>query len=78
MKESACVLVFLSRRSVEKRGYVQKEFKLTLRILDELPDGQLFLIPILIDDCDVIHSGDSIGFDLTLTEPLQLYCGPLR
>lgn len=56
LRQSACVLVFLSSNSVGKRGYVQREFKLTIDTLDEIPEGQIFLIPILIDHCSVPDS----------------------
>ncbi len=47
------VMVFLSKNSVSKRGYVQKEFKLALDVLDECPEGDIYLIPVKIDECDV-------------------------
>jgi tetratricopeptide (TPR) repeat protein len=50
---AACMLVFLSATSIEKRGYVQKEFRLALETLDEIPEGQIFLIPVRIDDCKI-------------------------
>ena len=50
---AACMLVFLSTTSIAKRGYIQKEFKLALETLDEIPEGQIFLIPVRIDDCEI-------------------------
>ncbi len=50
---AACMLVFLSTTSVAKRGYIQKELKLALETLDEIPEGQIFLIPVRIDDCKI-------------------------
>ena len=50
---AACMLVFLSTTSIAKRGYIQKEFKLALDTLEEIPEGQIFLIPVRIDDCKI-------------------------
>lgn len=46
-------MIFFSKISVAKRGYVQKEFKLALEVLDEIPEGQIFLIPVRLDNCQV-------------------------
>jgi hypothetical protein len=53
IKASDFILVFLSKTSVTKRGYVQKEFKLALDVLNEIPEGQIFIIPVRLDDCEV-------------------------
>ncbi|MFO7685108.1 MAG: tetratricopeptide repeat protein [Desulfobacterales bacterium] len=53
IRSAACMLVFLSTRSVAKRGYIQKEYKLALETLDEIPEGKIFLIPVRIDDCKI-------------------------
>lgn len=47
-----CVLC-LSKRSVAKRGFVQNEMKRALEILDQMPEGQSFLLPVRLDDCEV-------------------------
>ena len=41
LRASDLVIVFLSAASVSKRGYVQKEFKLALEVLEEIPEGQI-------------------------------------
>ena len=53
LRASAAVIVFLSRTSVSKRGYVQREFRLAFDALQEIPQGQIFVIPVKLDDCDV-------------------------
>lgn len=53
IKSSDFVLVFLSNSSTSKRGYVQKEFKIVLDVLDEIPEGRTFVIPVKLDDCEV-------------------------
>ena len=46
-------LACLSRHSVSKEGYVQKELKEGLEILDRQPEGNIYLIPLRLDDCRV-------------------------
>lgn len=53
IKEADFVIPLFSKLSVNKKGYVQKEFKLSLEILDEVPDDQIFLIPVRLDECDI-------------------------
>src|SRR6187402_1192900 len=52
LKASAAVVIFFSKVSVSKRGYVQREFKLALDALQEIPEGEIFVIPIRLDTCD--------------------------
>jgi hypothetical protein len=44
------VLVFISRHSVSKGGYVQRELRAALSLISELPQGAIFLIPVRLDD----------------------------
>jgi CheY-like chemotaxis protein len=46
-------LACLSSHSVTKEGYVQKELKKGLEILDRHPEGRIYLIPLRLDDCKV-------------------------
>ena len=48
-----CVIVCLSRNSVSKIGYIQKEIKRVLDIADEHPDGEIFVLPVRLEDCEV-------------------------
>jgi len=45
--------VFLSTRSVEKIGYVQREFRRALHRSEEMPEGVIHTIPVKLDDCTV-------------------------
>jgi hypothetical protein len=47
------VLVFLSRHSISKRGFVQREIRSALSVLSELPEGATYLIPVRLDDSDI-------------------------
>ena len=53
IKASDFILVFLSRGSVGKRGYVQREFKLALEVMEEIPEGVIHTIPVCLDDCEI-------------------------
>ncbi len=51
IKDSNYFLALFSSNSVSKRGFVQKEQKLALEILDESPPGKIFFIPVRVDEC---------------------------
>jgi len=56
MRESHYILALMSTRSSSKRGYVQKEIRKALDLLEEIPEGDIFLIPARIDECEPTHS----------------------
>ena len=45
--------VCLSKRAVEKRGYFQSEVKLVIETAANIPFGEVFLIPVKLDECEV-------------------------
>jgi hypothetical protein len=47
------VIVCLSKASITKSGFVQKEIKRALDVADEQPEGAIFLIPLRLEDCDL-------------------------
>ena len=51
--KSHVVLVCLSHSSVDKRGYVQKEIKISLEMSDREPEGAIFIIPVRLEECFV-------------------------
>lgn len=53
IKNSHGFLVCLSADSVTKRGFVQKEIRLALDVAETIPDGDIFIIPIQIQPCEV-------------------------
>jgi hypothetical protein len=53
VRKADIVVVCLSRGSVTRAGYVQKEIRHVLDIADEQPDGAIFVIPARIEECDV-------------------------
>jgi hypothetical protein len=42
-----------SNASVAKKGYVQSEFKLALVSYSDRPPGQIFFVPVKLDDCEI-------------------------
>jgi hypothetical protein len=44
IRASDYILIFLSKNSVSKRGYVQDEFKRVLEVMREIPDGTIYAI----------------------------------
>jgi len=53
IKESSFFLPLLSSKTITKRGFVQKELRIALDILDEIPSEDIFIIPIRLDNCDI-------------------------
>lgn len=53
VEATAAVIVFLPNNSVSKEGYVQKEIKKILDVADEKPDGEIFIILLRLDDCQI-------------------------
>lgn len=53
VKEADVVVVCLSKKSITKEGYVQKEIKFALDIAEEKPEGTIFLIPARLEECTV-------------------------
>ena len=47
------VLAFISKNSVSKRGFVQRELQIALSILTEFPEDTIFLIPIRLDETPI-------------------------
>ena len=53
LEASDFILIFFSSVSVGRRGYVQREMKLALDALQEMPAGAIFTIPVRLDECEV-------------------------
>ena len=53
VRESDIVIVCLSKASINKTGYVQKEIKYALDVADEQPEGTIFIIPLRLEECEV-------------------------
>jgi hypothetical protein len=53
LKASDFILIFFSRNTIAKHGYVQREFKLALDTLQEMPDDLIHIIPVRLDNCTI-------------------------
>lgn len=51
LKEARVTLAFFSSRSIAKQGYIQREYRLALNVMTEKPSGEVYLIPVLLEDC---------------------------
>jgi hypothetical protein len=52
-------LAFLSKVSVSKRGYVQREYRMALDTMKEMPENDIFVIPVLLQKCEPPNIGFS-------------------
>ncbi len=55
IEKSDYFIVLLSKHSVNRKGYARKEVKAALDVLDEYPQGKIFIIPARLDDCRPNH-----------------------
>jgi hypothetical protein len=53
LRKSRYFLPLFSSASVEKGGFVLKEFTYALKILDSIPEQDIFIIPVRLDDCEI-------------------------
>ncbi|KPA12785.1 TIR protein [Candidatus Magnetomorum sp. HK-1] len=55
IKKSSYFLALLSSNSTDKEGFIQNELKIALNLLDEKPVSEIFIIPVRVNDCNVIE-----------------------
>lgn len=55
LQTSTHFVAVMSTRSVGKKGFVQKELRRALDLLEEFPPGHVFLVPVRLDDCQSTH-----------------------
>lgn len=53
IRHSDFFLVFLSRQSTNRRGFLRKEINTALEIWKEKAEGDIYLIPVRLEDCPV-------------------------
>jgi hypothetical protein len=54
IRASRYFLLLLSKHSITKRGFVQREIKEAIRVLEEFPTGSIFLMPVRLDKTEPI------------------------
>jgi formylglycine-generating enzyme required for sulfatase activity len=52
VEESDVILACLTKGSVNKEGYVQRELRIVLDLADYKPEGTLFVIPVRLEECE--------------------------
>jgi hypothetical protein len=52
IRRAARVILLLSATSIAKVGFVQNEFRLALDVMNSMPAGARFAIPLLIERCE--------------------------
>lgn len=53
MKKSAFFLACLSKNSVSKRGFLQKEIRYAMDVMEGMLDEDIYLIPVRLEECEV-------------------------
>ncbi|ESA39127.1 wd-40 repeat-containing protein [Leptolyngbya sp. Heron Island J] len=53
IKNSQVFIACLSQKSVQKQGYLLREFKIALNEMADRPAGEIYLIPLRLDDCRI-------------------------
>jgi hypothetical protein len=55
VRESSHFIAVMSMSSINKRGFVQKELREALDVVDELPPGRIYIIPVRLEDVQPAH-----------------------
>ncbi len=53
IEASQIFLACLSGKSANKQGYIQRELRIALDILGEMPPGTIFFIPMRLEECEI-------------------------
>lgn len=53
IREADFFVVCISKKSVNRRGFMQKEIRMALDIWDEKLEDDIYLIPARLEDCDI-------------------------
>ncbi|MBK9210261.1 MAG: TIR domain-containing protein [Anaerolineales bacterium] len=56
LETSDAIIICLTKSSINKEGYIQKEIKFALDKALEMPEGRIFLIPVKLEECEVPFS----------------------
>jgi TIR domain len=56
IRDCHAAIVCLSNSSINKRGYLQKEIREVLDVAQEIPEGQVFVIPVRFENCPIPES----------------------
>ncbi|MEO0869408.1 MAG: toll/interleukin-1 receptor domain-containing protein [Cyanobacteria bacterium J06642_11] len=74
IKNSHISIACLSQQSVKKQGYIQREFRMALNAMSYRPPGQIFLIPVRLDRCQIPElRQEEYGISLSDYQWVNLY-----
>jgi hypothetical protein len=72
VQRSDYFVVFLSKKTVTKRGYVQKEIRLGLEQLAQVPEDRIYFIPVRLEACELPESMKLLHvLDMNSTDALE-------
>lgn len=54
IREADFFILCLSSRSINRRGFIQKEIRQALSILEEMLEEDIYLIPVRLEDCPMV------------------------
>lgn len=56
IKESRLFIIYLSKNLVSKKGFIQREIREAWEVLQEYPNGTVYVIPIVLEPCEIPDS----------------------
>lgn len=62
LRASDAILLCFSELSVQKEGYIQREYKRAMRYQEEKPDGTIYVIPVRLDKTDIPYFIKEVQF----------------
>ncbi len=62
VRAAQAVIVCISRKSITKEGYVQREMRLAVDAALRMPESTIFIIPLRLEDCDLPSQLDSFQY----------------
>lgn len=62
LRASDAVLLCFSERSINKEGYIQREYKRAMRYQEEKPQGMICVIPVRLDECEILFTFQGLQY----------------
>jgi hypothetical protein len=52
VEAAAAIIVCLTKNSINKEGYVQRELRIVLDFADYKPEGTIYILPVRLEECE--------------------------
>jgi hypothetical protein len=79
VRECHVALVCLTKTSITREGFVNKEIKLALDVADQKPEGTIYIIPARLEECTIPERLSHIHWvDLFKTDGFKKLCRAIR